>query len=162
MSKKTSYKIYPIGFVRKAQGSFMLEIHEEYRPALKQLDGFSHLHVFWWCHLYDQEEHRKILICDRPYKTAPSKIGVFATRSPLRPNPIALTVVAVLNINLDEGRIHIPYIDAEHDTPIIDVKPYHPSTDRIRNVSVPEWCHHWPQWYEDSANFDWEAEMTGN
>ena len=87
-------------------------------------------------------------------------MGVFATRSPLRLNPIALTTVSILKIDHDRGIIHIPYIDAENGTPIIDLKSYHPSIDRIKDVSVPEWCSHWPKWYEDSADFDWESEFV--
>ncbi len=59
-----------------------------------------------------------------------------------------------------KGGIYVAYIDAEEGTPIIDIKPYHPATDRIRDVQVPEWCDHWPKWYEDSAEFDWQAEFV--
>lgn len=158
--EKKEFKMSPVGYVRKVDGGFCLEIEKEYIPALKGLEGFSYINVFWWCHLCDDEECRKIVGCEQPYKKSPSKMGIFATRSPLRPNPIALTAVYVLNIDYDSGMIHIPYIDAENGTPIIDLKPYHPSADRIRDVAVPEWCSHWPEWYEDSANFDWESEFV--
>lgn len=156
---KREFDISPVGYVRMREGSFCLEIERKYIPALKGLEGFSHMNIFWWCHLHDNEEERKILECERPYKKSPSKMGVFATRSPLRPNPIALTAVSILKIDYDKGVIYIPYIDAESDTPIIDLKPYHPSLDRVRDVSIPGWCNHWPKWYEDSANFDWESEI---
>jgi tRNA (Thr-GGU) A37 N-methylase len=48
----------------------------------------------------------------------------------------------------------------EDGTPILDLKPYQPAADRIRDVTVPAWCAHWPQWYEDSAIFDWEGEFV--
>jgi tRNA (Thr-GGU) A37 N-methylase len=60
----------------------------------------------------------------------------------------------------EKGIIYIPYIDAVDGTPIIDLKPYHPSIDRVRDVSVAKWCDHWPKWYEDSADFDWESEFN--
>ncbi len=149
-----------IGLIRSGQDGFYLEINKEYLKALNGLENFSHVNVFWWCHLVDDAKQRKIVECEQPYKKSPAKLGLFATRSPLRPNPIGLTAVSILKIDHDSGRIYIPYIDAEDATPIIDLKPYHPSVDRIKNVSVPDWCNHWPKWYEDSANFDWESEFV--
>jgi tRNA (Thr-GGU) A37 N-methylase len=116
--------------------------------------------VLWWCHLADNEDTRRVTECDKPYKKAPEKVGIFATRSQARPNPIALTVVPVISIDHKTGTISVPFIDAEDNTPIIDIKPYHPATDRVKTVSVPKWCDHWPKWYEDSAEFDWEAEFV--
>ena len=156
---KQEFQVSPIGYVRAGEAGFCLQIEKEYRPALKGLAGFSHVNVFWWCHLLDSEECRKVVECEQPYKTSPSKMGIFATRSPVRPNPIALTAVSIMKIDYDHGVIYIPYIDTEDGTPILDLKPYHP-IDRIREVAVPEWCNHWPKWYEDSASFDWAAEFV--
>ncbi len=61
---------------------------------------------------------------------------------------------------MDKGHIHIPFIDAEADTLIIDIKPYHPAIDRVRDLVLPDWCSHWPQWHEDSADFDWASEFV--
>lgn len=158
VKKVNSFEVFPVGKVEKPKYGLQLKIFEPFRPALKELENFSHLIVFWWCHLHDNKKDRKTLECEKPYKKSPEKIGIFATRSPIRPNPIGITVVSILKIDYDNGIIHIPYIDAEIDTPIIDLKPYHPSADRVRDVSVPKWCSHWPKWYEDSANFDWESE----
>ena len=77
-----------------------------------------------------------------------------------RPEQVGLYESFILEIDLDEGIIRVPYIDAEDGTPVIDLKPYQPCVDRIRDVSVPEWCDHWPKWYEDAAEFDWESEFT--
>lgn len=159
MSEQT-YQITPIGTIHAAEGGCYLEIAPAYRAALRGLDGFSHLQVLWWCHLCDDPELRKIVEWDQPYRQGPRTLGIFATRSPLRPNPIALTAVAVTRIDPEAGRIDIPYIDAEDGTPILDIKPYHPSVDRVRAVAVPAWCSHWPRWYEDSAAFDWGAEFV--
>jgi tRNA-Thr(GGU) m(6)t(6)A37 methyltransferase TsaA len=156
---RQEYKIHPIGYVHVSDTGYFLEFEPQYIPALRGLAGFSHAQVLWWCHLLDDPEARSILECDQPYRNAPARMGIFATRSPLRPNPIALTAVQILSIDEDQGRIYIPYIDAEDGTPILDLKPYHPSVDRLRKASVPKWCQHWPEWYEDSASFDWEAEF---
>lgn len=150
--------INPIGTVRVEKGSFWLDIFPKYVDGLNQLENFSHVNVLWWCHHFDNAKDRQVLQCEQPYQKAPASVGIFATRSPLRPNPIALTIVPIINI-AEGGKIYLPYIDAEDGSPIIDLKPYHPATDRVRDLEVPDWCRHWPQWYEDSASFDWEAEL---
>ena len=157
---REEFVIRPVGHVRTGKDGAQLEVEAEYRPALRGLAGFSHVLVLWWCHLTDDEGCRTITEWEQPYRGAPPVMGIFATRSPLRPNPIALTAVAVQEIDFERGVIHVPYIDAEDSTPILDIKPYHPSADRVRDVAVPAWCAHWPQWYEDSAIFDWEAEFV--
>ena len=150
--------INPIGTVRAEKGSFWLDIFPKYADGLNQLENFSHINVLWWCHHFDNDKNRKVLQCEQPYQKAPASVGIFATRSPIRPNPIGLTIVPIINI-VEGGKIYLPYIDAEDGSPIIDLKPYHPATDRVRDLEVPDWCRHWPQWYEDSASFDWEAEF---
>jgi tRNA (adenine37-N6)-methyltransferase len=159
MSKQT-FTLTPIGHVRTGETGFYLDLHPAYRPALKGLEGFSHLNVLWWCHLLDQAHYRKIVECEQPYRKSPARLGLFATRSPVRPNPIALTAVTIKQIDVEQGRVEIDYIDAENGSPLIDLKPYHPVSDRIRDVTVPEWCRHWPQWMEEAATFDWSAEFV--
>lgn len=149
------FTIDSIGRVTIDADGFALVIDEPYRPALIELGGFSHVNVLWWCHLLDEAVYREMTIAERPYRNAPAQVGIFATRSPARPNPIALSAVPVMSIDVDAGILRVPWIDAEDGTPILDLKPYHPAVDRIREVSTPTWCADWPQWYEDSATFDW-------
>jgi len=156
------FKIKPIGFIKAKQGNFYLEIKKECIPGLKGLDGFSHIQVFWWCHLSDNKKGRNVLECKKPYRKSPDILGVFSTRSQSRPNPIALTTVPVLNIDYDKGVIYACFIDAEDETPIIDIKPYLPAMDKINNVKVPEWCSHWPNYAEESASFDWVSEFVSS
>ena len=151
------YRLAPVGWVRAQHGEFTIEVAEAYRPALRELDGFSHINVLWWCHLLDDELYREMVIAEKPYKHGPDAVGIFATRSPARPNPIALTAAPVISINEEIGEIRVAYIDAEDGSPVLDLKPYLPSVDRIRETRSPEWCADWPDWYEDSATFDWEA-----
>ena len=155
------YELRPIGRVDALKDATVLRIDEAFRPALEGLAGFGHVVVVFWCHLADTGELRDLLTCDRPYTNGPDRLGIFATRSPARPNPIGITAVPMLDLDPAEGTIHVPFIDAEDDTPILDLKPYQPSLDRIRDVHAPEWCAHWPQWSEDSATFDWAAEFGG-
>jgi tRNA-Thr(GGU) m(6)t(6)A37 methyltransferase TsaA len=156
----TSCTLAPIGRVHARDGEYCLRLDPSFGPALAELEGFSHLVVLWWCHHLDREDHRQRLELPRPYRRAPETIGVFATRSPARPNPIALTPVPLLAVDRDAATLRIAYIDAEDDSPVLDIKPYQPCLDRIRDVSVPAWCRHWPAWYEDSAAFDWTSEMV--
>lgn len=152
-----TYSLEPIGEVRVSDQGFTLAIADRFSAALSGLDGFSHLNVLFWCHYLDDPEYREMVTTDKPYKKGPDRVGIFATRSPARPNPIALTAVPVLDIDCAAGLVHVAYIDAEPGSPILDIKPYLPAVDRIKQVATPEWCADWPQWYEDSAVFDWGA-----
>ncbi len=153
----SSFSLQSIGTVRVDADGFRLVIDESFRPALAEIEGFSHINVLWWCHLLDEPMYREMVIADKPYKNGPEKVGIFATRSPARPNPIALTAVPVLSVNQASGEVRVAYIDAEDGSPILDLKPYLPAVDRIRATVSPEWCADWPDWYEDSATFDWGA-----
>lgn len=157
---KTEFKLTRIGTVHAGEDGFTLEISSEYRSALNGLDGFSHINVLWWFHQLDAPQYRAVTECPKPYQYAPEILGIFATRSPVRPNPLALSVAPVLGIDREKGLVYLAYIDAEEGTPILDIKPYLPCTDRVREVQVPNWNAHWPQWYEDSGQFDWEAEFV--
>jgi tRNA (adenine37-N6)-methyltransferase len=152
-----TFNLEPVGHVRCDGTGYSLQIDAPFRSALLALDGFSHLNVLWWCHHLDDPEYRAMVTTDKPYRLGPDRIGVFATRSPVRPNPIALTACPVIKIDHEAGRIDLGYIDAEDGTPILDIKPYLPATDRVREVSTPQWCAGWPHWWEESATFDWST-----
>lgn len=149
-----------IGKVKIDDEGLRIEIFPKYKSALKELDDFSHVNVFWWFSDCDNEQARGILEAQSPYKGSPEVMGIFATRSPIRPNPVALTAAQILHIDHQNGVVHIAYIDANNDTPVIDLKPYTPSLDRVENPSVPQWCEHWPKSLEQSANFDWESQFN--
>ena len=152
-------QITPVGIIEAEDNGFLIRLDEKFVPALTEIDGFNHLQIVWWGNLYDKSEYRNNLVIDKPYKKGPEKLGVFATRSPVRPNPVLLTTIHVINIDHVNGIIRTPYIDAEPGTPVLDIKPYHPS-ERVKNCTVPEWCSNWPEWYEDSASFDWQSEFN--
>ena len=96
------------------------ELNPEYKDALASLDGFSHLILLYW--LGPQPGTLTIT----PSFDGHSR-GVFATRAPLRPNPIGLSVVSLQRI--DGTRLHVRQLDCKDGTPLLDVKPYLPSTD---------------------------------
>lgn len=155
-----NFIVKPIGKINVNANGMYVEFDQKYVPALKELDGFSHINIIWWFNDFDNEKMRNIFETPKPYKNSPDVMGIFATRSPIRPNPIALSTVKVININYEKGIIHIAYIDANNGSLVIDIKPYSPSLDRVETPAVPEWCKHWPLSLEQSAKFNWENEFN--
>lgn len=150
----------PIGrVINKGEGTW-IKLEPEYIPALQALDGFSHLNVIWWFSDFDNTLARATLQTPQPYKKAPGTVGIFATRSPIRPNPLALSVVQPISIDDEHGIIRVAYIDANDNSPVLDIKPYTPSLDRVESPTVPQWCSHWPDSIEKSAYFDWANEFN--
>lgn len=148
--RQETYQLVPIGQIRRQDGQVCLEIHEPFRPALKQLDHFSHVMVFWWADRFDNEEGRSCLQCQPPYAEQ-VVTGVFATRSPLRPNPIAMTTCTLLGLDEADGSVRVTDIDALDGTPIVDLKAYFPVCDRVREAHIPEWLVGWPEWMPDDG-----------
>ena len=153
-------KVFPIGKIKKEENEVKIVIDLEYRDGLIGLAGYSHVQVLWWADGCDNDEDRNVLLESKPYKKGPDVLGVFATRSPERPNPIAVSNVDIAYIDEENGIIGLYYIDADDNTPVLDLKPYTPSIDRIEHSSSPKWCSHWPKSYEESGNFNWDAEFN--
>jgi len=150
MSKENgTFVLHSIGQVHCGEGSFTVEILPPYRPAMAQLDQFSHAYMVWWADQLDSDEAREILQCTPPYAEE-TVTGVFACRSPARPNPVAFTVCPLLSVDVKNGIIKVPWLDAEDGTPVVDVKAYFPISDRVRDVRMPKWVAHWPDWTEDA------------
>ncbi len=148
-----------IGLVKQSEDGFSIVLNKEYREALVGIEGYQNLHIIWYANNLPDNPYNGYVI-DKPYVKGPDKIGVFATRSQIRPNPICMSIITVLKIDVENGIIYTPYIDTFPDTPVIDIKPYLPATDIVKNVSTPKWCSHWPKCLEESAYFDWEAEFN--
>ncbi len=112
----TDTKDIPKGSGAKHTADGVLEISTELGEGLTDIDGFSHLFVIW---VFDRSDGYELMgtpPCeDRPH-------GVFATRSPWRPNPIALTVVELLG--RDGSNLRVRGVDMLDGTPILDIKPY--------------------------------------
>jgi excinuclease ABC subunit A len=141
-------EIFPVGHVHEKDGRTSLDILEPFVPALEQLEHFSHVRVLWWFHRFGEDRFRKTTQNTPPYENAPVT-GVFASRSPVRPNPIGLTTAQIVSVDHDRGVVEITGIDAYDKTPIVDLKPYIPSCDRVKDVAVPAWIAHWPEWRQD-------------
>ncbi len=125
-------KDIPKGFGAKHDAEGILEILPQFEAGLTDIEGFSHLFVVW---VFDRSEGFELLgtppIDDRPH-------GVFATRSPRRPNPIGLTVVELLR--REKNALHVRGLDMLDGTPILDLKPYLSSisADQLRRGWVQE------------------------
>lgn len=114
----------PRGLGTKHEAEGMLEVEPEFEPGLKDIEGFSHLFVLW---LFNRSEGFELTgippTDERPH-------GVFATRSPKRPNAIGLTVVELLR--RDGRRLYVRGVDMLDGTPILDIKPYLSSVPQER------------------------------
>lgn len=152
--------VFPIGKIINTNDNFGIILEDKYKSGLKGLQGFSHVQVLWWCDKCDTPETRAALIEKLPYTKGPAEMGVFAMHSPERPNPIAVSAVGVAFVDEASGTIGLHYIDAFDGSPVLDIKPYVPSVDRVESPQTPEWCAHWPKSCEESAYFDWDAEFN--
>ncbi|MBN1326801.1 MAG: SAM-dependent methyltransferase [Candidatus Cloacimonetes bacterium] len=140
---RQEFKIFPIGKVRRDESGIRLEIGGEFKDGLLELEKFSHVIVLWWAHGHDNEEDRKIMETALPYAEN-TRAGVFACRAEYRPNPIAVTVCPISDIDQNKGIINIKGIDAIDYSPILDLKPYIPVCDRVDDFTIPKWFTGWP------------------
>jgi len=140
-SENLTLTLSPIGFFRcpaqypydvprqgclapEATGTIELNDELPCHLALKELDGFSHLWVIFWFH--HNNSWRPLV---SPPRHREQKVGVFASRSPYRPNPLGLSCVKLVSI--DGNRIQVAGHDLLNGTPILDLKPYLPYADAI-------------------------------
>jgi tRNA-Thr(GGU) m(6)t(6)A37 methyltransferase TsaA len=132
-------ELHPIGHVRSSykrkgdaprQGRLSdaiseIVIEEKYRPALWQIEGRKHLWVLCWFDRADRTVLRAV-----PPGTSAEK-GVFAIRSPNRPNPVSLCMVDLIGVK--DGVLKVRGLDAFDKTPVIDIKVYSPEIDCARD-----------------------------
>ncbi|TYT75859.1 tRNA (N6-threonylcarbamoyladenosine(37)-N6)-methyltransferase TrmO [Desulfobotulus mexicanus] len=101
-------------------------VKPDFHEGLKDLEGFSHIYLIYVFHGAKREQMRVIPFMDTEER------GVFATRSPLRPSHLGLSVVELLSV--DGGRLEISGVDVLDGTPLLDIKPYIPAFDHRENV----------------------------
>lgn len=136
------FTVYPIGHIAKEGNRTMIVLEEKYQPGLMGLDGFSHLHVLFWFDRNDVPEKRSVLQVHPRGNPQNPLSGVFATRSPARPNPIGMTSCKIISIR--DNIIDIDKIDAFPGTPVLDLKPYLPGND-VHEASTPDWIQALPE-----------------
>lgn len=105
-----------------------VEVYEDFRAGLQDLDGFSHVILLYHLHRSRGFDLRVVPFLD----TRPR--GLFATRAPRRPNAIGLSVVRLHRI--EDGMLHVRNIDVLDGTPLLDIKPYVPEFDAQAGVRV--------------------------
>ena len=111
-------------------------ISDEFTGVLDGIEDFSHILVLYWAHLASEEGRSIIKAHPMGRKDLP-EVGIFATCSPVRPNPICVSVVTLLERN---GNIlKVKHLDAVDGSPVIDIKPYAPSYYSMREVKVSKW-----------------------
>ncbi len=107
-------------------------LYPEHAKKLEGLDGYSHLIIIYWIHKASEwrmpKDHGK-----------PPKVRLFATRMPVRPNPVGLSVVQLIDFSPKTGRIKVKGLDALNGSPLLDIKPYIPSFDSISGATLPDW-----------------------
>jgi tRNA-Thr(GGU) m(6)t(6)A37 methyltransferase TsaA len=109
-----------------------IQLLPQHAGGLRGLEGYSHVIVLFWVHRARQWKmprgHHK-----------PPHVKVFATRMPVRPNPIGLSVVELLGFSPETGEVVVRGLDAVNGTPVLDLKPYIPNFDSLPAATVPEW-----------------------
>ncbi|MDX9864454.1 MAG: tRNA (N6-threonylcarbamoyladenosine(37)-N6)-methyltransferase TrmO [Anaerolineaceae bacterium] len=129
-------QFHPIGFIHSpyidsgprqsipdAEGDFHIVIDPAFEKGLFRLEERAHIYVLYW--LNRITEPVKWIIT--PHHNDANPVGLFASRTPLRPNPIGLALVELRNV--EANILHISGIDALDGTPVLDIKPYFPGLD---------------------------------
>ncbi|MGA3060087.1 MAG: tRNA (N6-threonylcarbamoyladenosine(37)-N6)-methyltransferase TrmO [Candidatus Bathyarchaeia archaeon] len=134
----------PIGFVKtgavgdevkdKSRISQII-VRDELVEALDGVTGFSHLFVLFWLNQISSKQRTTLRVHPRGRMDMPL-LGVFATRTNLRPNPIGLTLVELLKV--ESNTLTVRGLDAFDGTPILDIKPFD-SWDNAENARVSDW-----------------------
>ena len=130
-------QLVPIGYIRKKTDKNLIELDEKHRAGLLGIDGFSHIVVCYWLHKNDTKEGREMLRVHPRHDEKNPLTGVFATHSPLRPNPLAITVCRLLSV--DGCTLALENIDAFDGSPVIDIKCYIPAAMPSSGIRMPDW-----------------------
>jgi len=123
-----------IGVVRRGETTSDIVINHDLTEALDNLEEFSHIIVLYWMHQVAGQPPTKVR--PRGRRELP-EVGVFASRSPNRPNPVGKATVRLLQ---RQGNIlKVEGLDAIDGTPVIDIKPYIPGYDSVTDAKAPSW-----------------------
>ena len=134
-AEATVFHMSPVGQVVKQGDKTRVVVDPAYRDGLLRLDDYSHAWVLFWFDRNDTPEQRGILRVHPRRDPRNPLSGVFATRAPVRPNLIGMTLCRI--ISLHDGVIEIDAIDAYDGTPVLDIKPYIPR-ESVPDARVPQ------------------------
>jgi tRNA (adenine37-N6)-methyltransferase len=113
-----------------------LVIFDAWRELLDGIEGFSHILVLYWPHLIDPERRNLRKVHPMGRKDLPIQ-GIFATRSPARPNPVLVSTVPLLS--RESSVLRVKGLEAVDGSPLIDIKPYVEVYHGVENPRFPEW-----------------------
>lgn len=148
-----SYEVNAIGEIRKVKGTNYIQLEH-----MIKITG-SYITVFWWFHKFDAAMYRGVTECNPPYENAP-RSGIFATRSPVRPNPVAMTVARILRIEEEKKRIYLEEIESFDKTPCLGISEYNSREDCTWDCKTPVWLEHWPKYIKDTTQSVKNGEIT--
>ena len=111
-------------------------IQPEFAAGLAGLGEYSHVIVIYWAHKAIDKSKMALQVRYRGDPTLPM-VGVFASRSPYRPNPLCLKVARLLEVS--DHILRLEGLDAYDGTPVLDIKPFNPDNDAPPHASVPPW-----------------------
>ena len=131
------FKVRPIGTVQKADDRILIVLDKKFQPGLLGLKDYSHVYVLWWFSQNDTPKKRAVLQVHPMGNRENPVTGVFATRSPFRPNLIAMTLCKVISVK--DNVVEVEEIDAFDGTPVLDIKPFIPGYDSTSDAKLPEW-----------------------
>ncbi len=133
-----SFKLHPIGFFYLTPEGQVVDLAPELLPALHGLELHSHVWLIFYFHENETSPDRQLLQVHPCRNPANPLVGVFATRSPVRPNLIGLSLGRLRR--LEGTRIYLePGLDLRDGTPILDIKPYFPGSDCVPEARAPRW-----------------------
>ena len=155
-----SFTIRPVGYVQSTYtrtgdvlhthtgwtaDTSRIQLLAKYAGGLGGLKGYSHIMVLFWVHRAKEwkmpKNHQK-----------PPHVKLFATRMPVRPNPIGVSVVRLLGFSADSGEVIVKGLDALDGTPVVDIKPFIPNFDSYPEACVPDWVkEHMDRHHHDAA-----------
>lgn len=136
MGEGRELTLQPIGYVvEDGQECAEIEIDADWEEALDGIEGFSHIWVLWWLDRFGSPPSSPRVHPERRQELP--LVGLFATRSPHRPCPIAMTAVRLLS---RKGcHLEVEGLEAYADTPVLDIKPYLRRGDLIPEARSPSW-----------------------
>ena len=125
-----------------------ITVYSEFSDALDGVEDYSHLLILYWPHLLPEERRSTTRVHPIGNKDFPI-VGVFATRSPVRPNTILVTAVRLLERN--ENVLTVTGLDALDGSPVLDIKPYYPDISNPGEIKVPEWMNRVNRRFDDDT-----------
>ncbi len=140
-SKKNTFQIEQIGVISTPykdvapyqpvdtdENEFIVLLNEEYASGLKDLEKFKFIYIFYYMH----RVNKKVEMVFKPPWAKGKEVGLFSSRSPVRPNPIGMSIVRLKKIV--DNKIYTSGLDVFDGTPLIDIKPYIKELDEKSNA----------------------------